>query len=162
MPVLGVRVGLGASRGPMADIKGIGGIEGNIWKIRTVYCKVLLKTHDGLLNTADNRTWAQINGTQLSTILGHHMPLPGRYCRGIEGDGVWVHLTKHQPDPQADDMSCWPAVVPLLTTRCLYWSEGGVSRGPTGYRGHWGLHMKKLRWSIAKYSWKLKIVYWRQ
>ena len=42
--------------------------------------------------------------------------------------GVGVHLTKHQPDSQADQMSCWPVVVPLLTTRCVYW--GG--EGPTG------------------------------
>ena len=25
---------------------------------------------------------------------------------GIGGDGVGVHLTKDQPDPQADQMSC--------------------------------------------------------
>ena len=31
-----------------------------------------------------------------------------------------VHLTKGQPDWKADQMSSWPTVVPLLTTRCLY------------------------------------------
>ena len=55
-----------------------------------------------------------------------------------------VHLTKHQHDPQADDMSCWPAVVPLLITRTLLGWGGGI-KGPTGgvvgVRGHWGLHM---------------------
>ena len=104
---------------------------------------------NGRRSIADNRTWAQVNGTHFSTTLGHQMPL----CGGIEGAyEVGVHLTKHHPDPQANDMSCWPAVVPLLTTRCLYWG-GGV-------RGHWGLHMKNedslwqwthqnLRWSIT-------------
>ena len=44
-----------------------------------------------------------------------------------------VHLTKGQPDPQADHMSFRPAVVPLLTTRCLYLGGMGVSKGPTGH-----------------------------
>ena len=81
---------------------------------------------------------------------------------GIRGDGVGVHLTKHQPDPETDDMPCWPSVVLLLTTRCLYWGGGvkGADRRHTGVRGHWGLHMKNedgllqstlenSRWSIA-------------
>ena len=66
------------------------------------------------------------------------MPLPG----GIEGawGRVGVHLTKQQPDPQADDMSCWPAVVPLLTTRCLNWGWVlGASRGCGGIRGMAGV-----------------------
>ena len=120
------------------DVRGIGQIH--------------MKNADGLLQStlensrwsiADNRPWAQVNGTQVSTTLGHQMPPPG----GIEGayrvDGVGVHLTKHQPDPQADDMSFWPAVVLLLTTRCLYW--GGGIRGLTG--------------GIGGYIWKIKMVY---
>ena len=87
------------------------------------------------------------------------MPLPGGVGRG-------VHLTKHQPDPQADDISCWPAVVPLLTTRCLYWGRvGGIREltgGAGGIKGHWGVTYEKSRWSIAKYSWKVKVVYCRQ
>ena len=31
-----------------------------------------------------------------------------------------VHLTKGQSDPKADQMSSWPEVIPLVTTRCLY------------------------------------------
>ena len=60
--------------------------------------------------------------------------------------GVGVHLTKHQPDPQADHMSYRPAVVPLLTTRYLYWGGDGASRvlmGCRGIRGHWGVTYEK-------------------
>ena len=48
-----------------------------------------------------------------------------------------VHVTKQQPDPQVDNMSCSPAVVPLLTTRFLFWDRGchGASRGCRGVRG---------------------------
>ena len=75
------------------------GPSGNI---KIVYCKELMKTQDILLNTADNRTWTQVNGTQVSTTLGYQMPLSG----GIGGDQLGVPLTKHQPDPQADKISC--------------------------------------------------------
>ena len=85
----------------------LGVSRGYIWKIKMVYCKAHLKTQDGLLNTEDNRTWAQVNGSQVSTTLGHQMPLPG------------VHLTTGQPDPMADQMSSWPDIAPLLATRCL-------------------------------------------
>ena len=62
--------------------------------------------------------------------------------------GVGVHLTKHQPDPQADEMSYLPAVVPLLTTRCLYWGGGclGADRGcldPTRGVGGQGITSEK-------------------
>ena len=91
--------------------------------------------------------------TQVCTTLGHQMPLPGGIEGACGGDGVGVHLTKHQPDPQADDMSCWPVVVPLLTIRCLYWEWGGVvgirklAGGVGGVRG------------IGGYIWKMKTVY---
>ena len=71
------------------------------------------------------------------------MPLPG----GVGGDGA--HLTKHQSDPQTDQMSCWPAVVPLLTSRCLDlgWGCQGANRGCRGIGG------------IGGYIWKMKMVY---
>ena len=33
------------------------------------------------------------------------------------------------PLPKADQMSSWPDIVPLLTTRCLYWGCQGANRG---------------------------------
>ena len=54
--------------------------------------------------------------------------------------GLGIHLTKYQPEPQADQMSCWPAVVTLLTTRCMYWQWG--IKGWQGCRGCRRLHMK--------------------
>ena len=121
---------------------GIGGYMKNERRMKMVYCKVLLKTEDSLLNTADNRIWDQVNGTQISTTLGHQMPLSGAW-RGIGGGPS--DQTKHQPDPQADQMSCWPAVVPLLTTRCLYWGWvgcQGANEGLGGCQGHQGWHLK--------------------
>ena len=77
---------MGASQGPMEGIRGVRGHWGDIWRIKMVYFKVVLKTQDGLLNTADNRTWAQANETQVSTTLDHQMPPP----RGIEGAWGWL------------------------------------------------------------------------
>ena len=82
--------------------------------------------------------------------------------RGMWGKGV--HLTKHQPDPQTDQTSWWPAVVPHLTTRCLHcgwgWRVSGGWWGCRSIRGIGGLDMKNAdgllqstlensRWSIA-------------
>ena len=72
---------------------------------------------------------------------------------GIGGEGVRVHLTKHQPDPQADDMSCRPAIVPLLTTRYLYWGWGGTSRvqqGVKGVSGGIGVTYEKMKMVYCK------------
>ena len=91
------------------------------------------------------------------------MPLPG----GIEGvyGGDWcdrVHLTKHHYDTQVDDMLCWPTVVPLLTTRYLYWGWGwggglrGADRGCMGCWGHWGLHIKNEDCLLQKIAHKLR------
>ena len=68
---------------------------------------VLLKTQDGLLNTADNRTWAQVNGTQVSTTLGHQMPLSGEASRGHRG----VRGTSEQT-------SAWPTGWPNVMLTC--------------------------------------------
>ena len=108
-----------------------------------------MKNEDSLLQStpenwrwsiADNRICSQFNGTQVITTLGHQMPLTG---------GLWGHMVvgyiwqNHQPDPWVDDMSFWPAVVLLLTTRCLYWGGSGGIRGLTGGEGGiGGLHLK--------------------
>ena len=65
MPILGVRVGWWA-QGVTGDVKGIAGLH--------------MKKKDSLLQStlensrqsiADNGTLAQVNGTQVSTTLGH-------------------------------------------------------------------------------------------
>ena len=43
---------------------------------------ILLKTEDDLWTTADNDKCAQVNWSQLSTTLGHQMPLLGVWGRG--------------------------------------------------------------------------------
>ena len=134
-----------------------GGIGGYVWKMNMVYCKVLLKTQDSLL---------QIIEHELRSTRPHLIPLLATRClflgalMGHEGEGV--HLAKHQTDPQADYMSCWPALLPLLITRCLYWGwdHWGLTGVVGGVRGDWVWHMKnedivlqstlvKLRQSIA-------------
>ena len=44
-----------------------GGVGGYTSKMKMVYCKVLFKTQDSLLNTEDNRTWAQVNASTWGT-----------------------------------------------------------------------------------------------
>ena len=65
--------------------------------------------------------------------------------------GGWVHLRTYHSDPQAGDVSCWPAVVPLLITRCLYlgWGIRGSCRGSWGVRG------------IGGYIWNIKMGYYK-
>ena len=77
---------------------------------------------------ADNRTWVQVNQTSVSTISWPPDASPL----------AKVHLTTYHSDPQADDMSCWPAAVPLLITRCLYlgWASGGTAGGVGGIGGY--------------------------
>ena len=108
--------------------QGCRGIGGYIWKMKTVYCKVLLNTQDGLLQTIEHEL------RSLGPMLIPLLVTRCLYVLGIAGHMGWwggvVHLTKHQPYTHADDMSCWPAVVPLLSTRCLHW--GGESLGWQG------------------------------
>ena len=109
------------------------GRVGYIWKMKMVYCKtedVLLKTKDGLLTTEDNSKWAQVNQTQLSTIL---WPLDA-----TTGDGGTSELRSTRPN--------W---VLLLATRCLYHGE------EVAYI--WKLKMVYCK--LQTYSWKLKTVY---
>ena len=49
-------------------------------------------------------------------------------------------MTKEQSDQQADNMSFFPAVVPLLTIRFLFWDVGcqGVHQGCRGCQGYIG------------------------
>ena len=157
MLVLGVGWGI---RRPNWGCMGCWGYWGYIWKMKTVYCKVLVKTQDGLLLTIEY---------ELRSMRPKLVPfLPTRCCylQGIEGaywgDGCGrIHLTKHHTDPQADHMLCWPAAVPLLTTRCLYWGLGvSIREANRVCRGIGGLHMKNedcllqstcenSRWSVA-------------
>ena len=117
---------------------GVGAIEeslgGYIWKMNMVYCKLLLKTQDGLLQIIEH----ELRSTKTQLI-----PLLATRCYSLGAWGVGVHLTKQQSDPQADDMSSWPAVVPLLATRCLYW-DGGIG----GWQG-----------ALGGYIWKMNMVY---
>ena len=124
----------GGIEGQMGDTWGMGvtpeksrqSIAKYSWKIKMVYWTLQTIEHE-------IRSMGPV-----TTTLGHQIPLPGG-IEGHRGDGVGVHLTKHQPDPQADDMSCWPAVVSLLTTRCLYW--GGGIKGADGGIGVFGGHI---------------------
>ena len=114
--------------------RGIGGHWGLDMKNADVYCKVLLKTQDGLLQTLEHELRSMVSKfvplfamrslylgihlspgqLNLSTGLGHHMPLTGE-----------LHLTTGQPNPKVDQISSWHNVVSLLATRCLYC--GGIS-----------------------------------
>ena len=74
-------------------------------KMKTVYCKVLVKTQDGLLQTIEHEL------RSMRPKLIPHLATRCCYLQGIEephgGDGCSkVHMTKHHPDPQADDMLC--------------------------------------------------------
>ena len=138
MPVL--RVGyqgpagsVGAS-GVWQGCRGHQGALGLIWKMKTAYCKVLLKTQD--------RSELRSTRPKLVPLLATRCLTLGS-IEGMREGGV--HLTKHQPDPQADNMSCWPTVVPLLTTRCLSWGLGqwGLAGGVGVSGGIGGIHMKK-------------------
>ena len=139
------------------DWQGVsGGIVGYIWKMKTAYCKVFLKTEVGLLQTIEHEL--RSTGPKLVPLLATTCLFLGALRGHV---GVGVHLTKQQPDPLTDDMSCWPAVVPLLTTRSLHWGWRchGADRECQG--ALW-ITYEKWRQSIAKYSWKLKMVYCRQ
>ena len=135
--------------------RGVGVFGGYIWKMKTVYCKVLLKIQDGLLQKKEH---------ELRSTRPNLVPLVATRCLSLGAGGVGgVHLTKQQPDAQADDVWCWPTVVLLLTTRCQYWGGGiGELTGGVGVLGGiWGLH-KKHEDCTAKYSWKVQTIYCRQ
>ena len=69
--------------------------------MKVVYCKVLLKTQDGLLETVEHELRSM--GPKLVPLLVTRCLYVGA-LKGHMGQGV--HLTKHQPDPQAEYMSC--------------------------------------------------------
>ena len=149
MPVLGVGMGY------QGLTRVVGALEGTYEKWRWSIAKYSWQLKDGLLHTMEHEVR-----------LTRRMLVPTRYLYlgALRGPmwvmGLGVHQAKHQPGPQADDMSCWSAVVLLLTTRCLpcWWG----SQGPRGGVGALGVTYEKWRWTIAKYSWKLKTVYYRQ
>ena len=65
------------------------------------YCKVLLKTQDSALQTMENELRSM--GPKLVTLFATRC----LYLGALRGHiGVGVHLTKHQPDPWDDEMSC--------------------------------------------------------
>ena len=121
-------------------IRGCRGIGGYTWKMKTVYWKLLMKTQDSLLQAIEH---------ELRSIWPKLIPLLATKCLYLGAYGVGVHLTKHQPHPQADDMSCWHVVVPLLTTRCLYCSSSvrGTDRGVGGIGGL-PMKMETVYWKV--------------
>ena len=60
-------------------------------------------------------------------------------------------MTKQQLDPQADNMSCSPVVVPLFTTRFLFLGGGfhGASRGCKGVHGPQGHWVSGVSWGVG-------------
>ena len=109
--------------------------------MKTIYCKVLLKPQDSLLQTIEH---------ELRSTRPKLVPLLATswLSWGACGDGV--DLTKQQPDPQPDDMWYWPRVVPLLTTRSLYWGGGiWADRGYRWCQGGLGVTYEKWRQCIA-------------
>ena len=132
-----------------------------IWKMKTVYCKVLLKTQDSLLQTIEHELRSM--GPKFVPPLAITCLSLGGTEGACGGDGVGC---------TSDKTAAWPTGWwhVMLTCSSTTWpldacTGGGVvviRRANMGCRGHWGLHMKNGRQSIAKYSWKLKMVYCRQ
>ena len=143
----------------MAPGRGCRGVRG-YWGLHMKYedglLQSTLETQDILLQKIEHEL--RLTGLK----LGPFWPPDCSTRRALtwHGVGKGVYLTKHQPDPQVDDMSCWPAVVPLLTTRCLYWEWRcqGLTWGQQGCRWHWGVTHEKWRQSIANYCWKLQSI----
>ena len=142
--------------------RGIRGYWGGyIWKMQMVCCKVLLKMQDNLLQMIDHELRSM--GPKLVPLLATKC----LYLGALSGHrGWWGGDTSDKTS--AWPTGCWlsfrPAVVPVLTTICLYW--GWVTsrgwQGAWGCQGAYGVTYEKWRWSIAKYFWKLKMVYCRQ
>ena len=86
-----------------------------------VYCKVLLKTQDSLLQTKEHEL---INWTKGSTILGHQMALPEGYiCSWISCIYVSTILFSYQF--YLHQFHSWlssvvSTLVPFFATRCIY------------------------------------------
>ena len=141
MPLLGWEWGHQGHQGVLG-CQGSLGVTGETW---IQYCNVLLKTRDILLQTiAHEPMWT---GPKLVPLLATRCLSLGA-LRGMRGRWGVVHLTKQQPDPQADDISCWPAVVPLLTSRCLYWWW------------EWGIRgLQGVLEGIGGYIWNMNTVY---
>ena len=76
---------------------GVWGIGGYIWKMKTVYWKVLMKTQDSLLQTIEY---------ELRSMGPKFVPVLATRCL-YQG----VCLTESQSDPKANQMSRWPDIV---------------------------------------------------
>ena len=75
---------VGLSGEPMGGLGVLGDLGGYIWKMKTVYCKVLVKTHDGLLHTTEH---------ELRSMWPKFIPLLATrcHCQGDMSDwkSVW-------------------------------------------------------------------------
>ena len=83
-------VGMGLSGGQQGCRKHQGALGVTYEKSRWYIAKCSWNSRWSIV---DNRTWAQVNGTQVSSNLCHQMPLPGA-LRGHMGWGyIWQHIS---------------------------------------------------------------------
>ena len=94
------------------------------WKMSVLTAKTLISTHGAIwsypgcwhqmyfhINKSTwPKCWPNVKLMLCNVTLGHQMPIQ-----------VGVCLTECQSDPKAHQMSSWPDIVLLLTTRCFYW-----------------------------------------
>ena len=122
------------------------------------------------------REWQGVGGTsdqrltkcQADLLYYHSWPLHvsngghgwwvGQVVGVTGGIGHWgVHLTKGQPDPNADQMSSWPEILSHLATRCLYrgyiWSKVSLTQRLTKCQADLKYHSWPLDVSTGVYIW---------
>ena len=124
------------------DVGASGGIGGYIWKMQMVYCKLLLKTKDGLLQIIEHELRPM--GPTLVPLLATRCLYLGSIL-GWWGGGTSYHTPAWPTD--------WPNVMLTCSSTTIddYMpvhgvqvgvGESGGKRGCRGVRGHWQLHMK--------------------
>ena len=142
---------------------------------RTNWVPVLMVLMGGVI-------WAQVNWTTLRSGLVHHMPLLGCMSE-LRWASPWVHLTVHvkltwcssalshqmplpgvhlntgQPDQKANQMSCWPDVVPLFVIRCLNWGvhlTNMMTYNVTAFKCHHASSIELMQIELEMYvDWSL-------